>query len=102
MPKFIYNLTTDDLLFHLNRFQADRLVKKYCALAGIDAARAHMHCCKHTLGVLMRKAGRPIEEIAKALGHANINNTYRAYMGVRDEDADHARAAAFAAAAEGK
>src|SRR5438552_10364358 len=29
---------------HLDRFQADRLVKKYCALAGIDSAQSHMHC----------------------------------------------------------
>jgi integrase len=79
------------------RFHADREVKKYCALAGIESVRAHMHCAKHTLGVLLRKAGRPIEEIARALGHKNINNT-QVYLNVTDEDADVAREAAFAAA----
>jgi integrase len=105
VQRYIFNLRTSDFLFpqkgkeHLDRFSADRRVKTYCALAGIDAARAHAHCAKHTLGASMRHAGRPIEEIAKALGHANINNTYRAYMGVRDEDADRARTATFAFAA---
>lgn len=94
------NLDQDETQ-HLSRFQADRKVARYCAMAGIDSTRAHMHCAKHTLGVLMRKAGRPIEEIAQALGHKNINNA-KVYMNVTDEEADFARDAAFAAAAGGK
>jgi integrase len=79
------------------RFNADRLIKGYCKKAGIDETRAHMHAAKHSLGVMLRKAGRPLEEIAQSLGHKNLNNS-RVYLGVTDEDADRAREAAFAAA----
>ena|SRR2546427_8352468 len=106
IQRYINQLHSDDLFFTMkngtamSRFHADREVKKYCALAGIDASRAHMHCAKHSLGMLLRKARRPIEEIAKALGHKNLNSTM-VYMNVTDEDADFAREAAFATAAGG-
>jgi len=105
VQRYIFNLKAGDFLFpregehfgeHLDRFQADRLIKKYCVLAGIES-RAHMRCAKHSLGIMLRKARRPIEEIGKALGHKNLNNT-RVYLDVTDEDADTAREAAFAAA----
>lgn len=106
VQRYIFNIKTGDFLFpcegkeHLDRFQADRCIKKYCLVAGIDSTRAHMHCAKHTLGKLLRKAGRPIEEIARALGHKNLNSTM-VYMSITDEDADRAREKAFEAAARG-
>lgn len=109
VQRYIFNIKTGDFLFpregklireHIDRFQADRLIKKYCVLAGIESSRAHMHCAKHSLGIMLRKARRPIEEIGKALGHKNLNNT-RVYLDVTDEDADTAREAAFATAVSG-
>jgi integrase len=83
------------------RFQVDRLVEKYCHAVGIgvDARdnRDHIHCAKHSLGVMLAAANRPILEIAKALGHKNINSS-AVYCGTTDEQADKARDAAFAAA----
>jgi integrase len=102
VPRFVQRLATDDRLFSWSRFQVDRLVKKYCHAVGIGTDvrdnRDHIHCAKHTLGVLLAAANRPILEIAKALGHKNINSS-AVYCGTTDERADKARDAAFAAAA---
>lgn len=93
----LVTVSTRDVL----RFVVDRLLKKYCHAVGIgvDARdnRDHIHCAKHTLGTMLAAANRPILEIAKALGHKNINSS-AVYCGTTDEKADTARDAAFAAA----
>src|SRR5215831_7594093 len=54
--------------------------------AGIDADRRNIHIAKHSLCVNLRKAGTPVEVIAKTVGHKDYNTTYRFYGHVdRDE-----------------
>ena len=71
-----------------------RFMQKYGRLAGIDEDRLHPHCCKHSLGTLMRKNGADIKTIQLALGHKNINST-AVYMNASEDEVDNARAKAF-------
>jgi len=49
----------------------------------------------------MRQAGCRIEEIQVALGHKNVNSSM-AYLRISTDEADTARASAFAQAASGQ
>jgi integrase/recombinase XerD len=103
---FPAGMRPDDLLFHENgekikRFHINYLVRQYGKLADIPAHKRFPHAAKHTCGMLMRRAGAPIEVLQEALGHANINNT-RIYLHVPQEEVDAARSNAFAAATVAK
>lgn len=101
VTEYTAKLGPNDLLFPdkdggmLTRWQVYSFVQKYGRLAGIDEDRLHPHCCKHSLGTLMRKNGADIKTIQLALGHKNINST-AVYMNASEDEVDNARAKAFA------
>jgi len=82
------------------RTHINKLFARYAEWAGIPAHKQHPHVLKHTLGVLMRKNGTELEKIQVSLGHRNLNSTAQ-YLRVSNDEADDARAQAFAAAAGG-
>lgn len=49
--------------------------KTACRLAGIE--NFHLHDCRHVFATRLVQGGMPIEEIAKLLGHQDINTTFR-------------------------
>lgn len=61
-----------------------------CDHAGVKGLRAHD--LRRTAATRLVRGGMPIEEVARILGHANIQTTYR-YVGVDDDTV--ARAAAI-------
>jgi integrase len=46
-----------------------------CRLAGITGL--HLHDCRHAFATRLIQGGMPIEEVAKLLGHSDINTTFR-------------------------
>lgn len=94
-----------DLLFAegkdaLTRWQADYAIEQYGKWASVPDIKCHMHSLKHTTGVIMRQAGCKLEEIQESLGHVSINSTAQ-YLRITTDEADSARANAFAAVAGG-
>lgn len=75
----------------ISRFRLAQLMKRYCALAGIPAEKAHMHALKHSCGTHLSAREPDIVAIQDHLGHANIQNTMK-YVQIaskrRDEFAD--------------
>ncbi len=59
----------------ISRWALDKLMKKYCLLAGIPKEKAHMHALKHSCGthLLMREGN--IMLVKDHLGHVNLQNT---------------------------
>jgi len=51
-----------------------KLFKKYARLARLNPEYS-VHCLRHSAAMRMLENKRPIEEIQKRLGHAQINNT---------------------------
>jgi integrase len=61
----------------VKRRRLDQLMKKYCALAGIDYSKAHMHALRHSCGTHLAERGHQADAIQDALGHVDIKNTNR-------------------------
>lgn len=59
----------------IRRSRLDELMKYYCRLAEIPAAKAHMHALKHSCGTQLAEAGKPAEDIKEWLGHKEISST---------------------------
>jgi site-specific recombinase XerD len=59
----------------ITRQRLDQLMKRYCRLAGIPAAKAHMHALKHSCGTHLAEAGASAEEIQHWLGHRDAGST---------------------------
>lgn len=61
----------------LNKFEPDRIIKKYAALAGLMGVGKQIcpHSLRHTRARLSKKRGADIMEISQLLGHSNINTT---------------------------
>ncbi len=102
VTQHIKNLRPMDYVFtvdgeRLSRWQITTLIKKYGAKADVPEHKRFIHALKHTAGVLMRQAGCRIEEIQVALGHKNVNSSM-AYLRISTDEADTARARAFAQA----
>lgn len=72
----------------ISRRMLDVLIKRYCALAGIDRSKAHCHCLKHTAGTLLAESGEDAIRIQDWLGHRNIQNTMKyLHLANRERDA---------------
>jgi integrase len=102
ITQYLADLRPMDYLFadngqKLSRWQVTTLVKKFGARAGVPQHKQFIHALKHTAGVFMRQAGCRIEEIQVALGHKNVNSSM-AYLRISTDEADDARADAFAMA----
>lgn len=63
----------------ISRQTAHSIIKKYAKLAGIEETKAHVHNLRHLFGLQMAEKGVPIEDIAKYMGHSNIEIT-RIYL----------------------
>jgi integrase len=89
---------SEDLVFPF--IEVGRSFRKACKLAGIMGLR--FHDLRHTCATRLIAAGMPIEEVAKILGHTQVNTTFRHYLNVTGETLDRARAAldAFNAASK--
>lgn len=56
----------------ISAHEVGRLLKRYCRLAGLDAATIHPHSLRHTGAMLRKKAGADLEEIMQFLGHSSL------------------------------
>lgn len=59
----------------IGRKQLDRLMKKYCQLAGIRREKAHMHALKHSCGTHLAERDASQDEIQDWLGHREASST---------------------------
>ena len=58
----------------ITRWPIFRLMRHYCALAGIPLEKAHPHAWKHTCGTSNAEQGADLLDIKELLGHANVQN----------------------------
>jgi integrase len=65
----------------------DQLMKRYCALAGIPAEKAHMHSLKHSCGTHFYRRTGDLLAVKAHLGHRNIQNTIK-YITIADPRRD--------------
>jgi integrase len=59
----------------ITRWPIFRLMRHYCALAGIAPEKAHPHAWKHTCGTSNAEQGADLLDIKELLGHANVQNS---------------------------
>lgn len=59
----------------IDRRTLDRLMKRYCEMAGIPREKAHFHSLRHSIAVHMLDAGADVIFVKDLLGHKNIQNT---------------------------
>lgn len=52
--------------------EANRILKRYCRRAGLDAGRMHVHTLRHTAAMLRKQAGDTLEDIQQFLGHSSL------------------------------
>ena len=52
-----------------------RLVKKYLAMAGLDATQFSAHKLRHTAATMMLSGGVDVKTVQEVLGHENLNTT---------------------------
>lgn len=70
-----YPLRSAEQMFQLSETTFRRYFNEGCERLGIDDFR--IHDCRHTYAVHLRLAGADIDEIAKLLGHTNIDTASR-------------------------
>ena len=61
----------------ISRFRLHRLMRQYCAAAGIPRQKAHMHALKHSCATHLSGIELDIVAIQDHLGHRNIQNTMK-------------------------
>ena len=59
----------------ISRRRLDELMKRYCAAAGIEPEKAHVHALKHSCGTHLLAIEGDITLVQDHLGHRNIQNT---------------------------
>jgi integrase/recombinase XerD len=64
--------------------QLDRLMKRYCAAAGIAGDLAHWHTLRHSCATHLLEMGCKAEYVQEHLGHRDIKNTL-IYMRVSEK-----------------
>ena len=55
--------------------QANRLLKHYCKMAGLDPVAIHVHSLRHSAAMLRKKAGDRLEDISTWLVHSSVATT---------------------------
>jgi integrase/recombinase XerD len=97
--EYIKDLRPNDRLFNLgDRFAIGRLFQKYARRVGLSKQKRHIHCLKHTAGIMLRKAGADVVIIKEVMGHKSIQSTMQ-YMKITQEEINDARARALMFAA---
>lgn len=76
----------DDLVFGV-RTSVKNSFAAACAEAGIEGLR--FHDLRRTAATRLHRAGMPIAEVSRILGHADVTTTFR-YIGVDEETTDRA------------
>lgn len=71
--------TTGNGTYYYRR-NVSRALKRLCNRIGVPYLK--FHAFRHTFGTNLSRAGVPIEEAAKLMGHSNINVTYQYYINV--------------------
>jgi integrase/recombinase XerD len=66
--------------------------------AGIEVGRRNIHICKHSLCVFLKRAGCPVDIVAKAAGHKDPTTTIKYYFHTTQTETTAAIQNAFAAA----
>lgn len=61
----------------LSRWPIFRLMKQYCAAAGIPEEKAHPHALKHSCGTHLSAREKDIVAVQDHLGHADLRNTMK-------------------------
>lgn len=82
---FIFTTSNGSLYYRRN---ITRALKRLYGRIGVPYHKFHAY--RHTFGTNLSRAGVPIEETAKLMGHADISVTARYYIGI---DADRKREA---------
>jgi type 1 fimbriae regulatory protein FimB len=59
----------------ISRIRLHELMHHYSELAGIPAAKSHMHVWKHSCGTHLAEDGADLLDIKDHLGHRNVQNT---------------------------
>lgn len=60
----------------IDRFQASKMIKNYCKLAGLDADAIHAHTLRHTCATITyQNNGGDLIGVQQLLGHSNIGTT---------------------------
>jgi integrase len=97
--EYIKDLRPNDRLFNLgDRFAIGRLFQKYARRIGLSKQKRHIHCLKHTAGIMLRKAGADVVIIKEALGHRSLQSTMQ-YMKITAEEIEAGRQRALSVAA---
>jgi len=100
MRDWLQNMKPTEYVFtnsqakRMTRWGVSYLWEQYCRWAGIPSHKRHIHCAKHTAGVLLRKSGASLEIIQARLGHKRLDST-AAYLRVTTDDVDSATQRAF-------
>lgn len=71
-----------------------QIFQKYCALAGVSAAKSNPHTLKHSLANHMIRAGQDVAYVQQFLGHSQISSTLK-YVSLTDSEASEAAFATF-------
>ena len=75
----------------IRKTTVEALVKKYIALAGLDASKFSAHKLRHTAATMMYKNGVDIRTLQDVLGHENVNTTM-IYTHINDANMQEAAA----------
>jgi len=62
-------------LFPISRATADRMIKRYCALAGIPSVKAHWHSLRHSNAMLVFKRTTSLGCVKQSLRHRAWSST---------------------------
>ncbi len=68
----------------LRRESIDKIIKKYCELAGIDDISCHI--LRHTFCTRLMQEGAQIPVVSKLAGHSSISTTMAFYINVSRQD----------------
>ena len=72
---------------HMYSANLNEVFKKYGKRIGVD--NMHTHLFRHGFGTSLIEAGYPIEKVAKAMGHSNIQVLYQWYYHPEFNDEDN-------------
>ncbi len=59
----------------ISQQEANRCLRQYARLAGLDADRLHIHALRHTASQLYKIGGTPLEERSRMLHHKSFETT---------------------------
>jgi integrase/recombinase XerD len=79
----------------ISRQQIFVLMRRYCALAGIDESKAHPHVLKHSIATHLLQNNMPLLQVKNSLGHCKLSST-EVYLHLADNELDDAASQFYA------